>query len=163
MHDWGSRQVLKRSKSEKAEKRHEWEPHGEGVLLVCDDPDAAELLSRLMTADGHDVHRVETAEGAVRHLLATPRRATVLSLSGPTANRQLLEKIRTHPNPPVSEVAVVLMADDVAAGSEAWAKGADGFLARPFHAEQLSAELQGALDRPFADRVAHREAERDTD
>lgn len=155
--------MLRRSRTDKGGKRHEWEPHGEGVLLVSDDPDAGELLNRLMAADGHDVHRVETAEGAVRHLLATPRRAAVLSLSGPTANRQLLEKIRSHPNPPVSEVAVVLLADDVAAGREAWDKGADGFLAHPFHAEQLTAELQGALDRPLADRPAHREAERNTD
>ena len=152
--------MLKRSRSDKVEKRQEWEPHGQGVLLVCDDPDAGELLSRLMTADGHDVHRVETAEGAVRHLLASPRQATVLSLSGPTANRQLLDKIRDHPNPPVREVAVVLLADEVAAGREAWDKGADGFLARPFHAEQLSVELQGALDRPLAARPAHREAQR---
>jgi DNA-binding response OmpR family regulator len=127
--------------------------------LVCDDPDAGELLSRLMAADGHSVHRVETAEGAVRHLLATPRQATVLSLSGPTANRQLLEKIRSHPNPPVSEVAVVLLADEMEAEQDAWEAGADGFLARPFHAEQLSAELTGALDRPFADRQAHRDAQ----
>ncbi len=155
--------MLKRSKAEKAERRREWEPHGEGVLLVCDDPDAGELLSRLITADGHDVHRVETAEGAVRHLLATPRRAAVLSLSGPTANRQLLEKIRDHPNPPVSEVAVVLLADDVTAGREAWDKGTDGFLARPFHAEQLSAELQGAIERPLVARAAHRITQLDAD
>jgi len=156
--------VLKRSKADKAEKRAaSWEPHGEGVLLVCDDPDAGELLSRLMTQDGHDVHRVETAEGAVRHLLATPRHAAVLSLSGPTANRQLLEKIRDHPNPPVSEVAVVLLADDVEAARDAWDHGTDGFLARPFHADQLREELQGALDRPLAARAAHREAARDAD
>jgi DNA-binding response OmpR family regulator len=152
--------VLKRSKADKG-KRHDWEPHGEGILLVCDDLDAGELLSRLMTADGHDVHRVETAEGAVRHLLATPRRAAVLSLSGPTANRHLLEKIREHPNPPVSEVAVVLLADEVTAGPEAWDKGADGFLARPFHNEQLTAELQAAIDRPLAARADHRAAQRD--
>jgi DNA-binding response OmpR family regulator len=154
--------VLKRSRSDK-DKRREWEPHGEGVLLVCDDPDAGELLNRLMAADGHDVHRVETAEGAVRHLLATPRRATVLSLSGPTANRQLLDKIRTHPNPPVAEVAIVLLADDIGAGREAWENGVDGFLARPFHADQLATELQGALDRPLADRQAHRDAQLDAD
>ena len=35
-----------------------------------------------------------------------------------------------------------------------------GFLARPFHAEQLTTEVQGALDRPLAARPAHREAER---
>lgn len=155
--------MLRRSRTDKGDKRHEWEPHGEGVLLVCDDPDAGELLTRLMAADGHDVHRVETAEGAIRHLLATPRRAVVLSLSGPTANRQLLEKIRSHPNAPVSEVAVVLLADDVAAGPEAWDKGADGFLARPFHTEQLSTEVQSALDRPLTDRPAHRESERNAD
>ncbi len=150
--------MLKR-KADRAEKRQEWEPHGEGVLLVCDDPDAGELLSRLITADGHDVHRVETAEGAIRHLLATPRRATVLSLSGPTANRQLLEKIRAHPNQPVADVAIVLLADEIAAGPEAWANGADGFLARPFHADQLSAELRAAAQRPLADRQAHRDAQ----
>ena len=153
--------MLKRSKADKADKRHEWEPHGEGVLLVCDDPDAGELLDRLMTRDGHHVHRVETAEGAVRHLLATPRRAAVLSLSGPTANRQLLEKIRDHPNPPVAEVAVVVLADDVAGERDAWDSGADGFLARPFHEEQLTQELQGAIDRPLVAREAYREAQRE--
>ena len=155
--------MLRRSRTDKGDKRHEWEPHGEGVLLVCDDPDAGELPTRRMAADGHDVHRVETAEGAIRHRLATPRRAGVLSRSGPTANRQLLEKIRSHPNAPVSEVAVVLLADDVAVGPEAWDKGADGFLARPFHTEQLSTEVQSALDRPLTDRPAHREAERNAD
>ena len=132
--------VLRRTKREEGGSRREWEPHGVGVLLVCDDPDAGELLSRLMAADGHSVHRVETAEGAVRHLL---------------------EKIRSHPNPPVSEVAVVLLADEMEAEQDAWEAGADGFLARPFHAEQLSAELTGALDRPFADRQAHRDAQLD--
>ncbi len=156
--------MLRRSKREEGGgRRRDWEPHGEGVLLVCDDPDAGELLARLMAVEGHDVHRVETAEGAVRHLLATPRRATVLSLSGPTANRQLLDKIRSHPNPPVSEVAVVLLADEVEAEAEAWEAGADGFLARPFHAEQLATELAGALDRPLADREAHRAAQLDAD
>lgn len=152
--------MLKRSRSE---KRRDWEPAGEGVLLVCDDPDGAELLARLMAADGHDVQRVETAEGAVRHLLATPRRGAVLSLSGPTANRKLLEKLRSHPNPPVAEVAIVLLADDEAAEPEAWAKGADGFLARPFHAEQLTAELTAALERPLDARPAHRQARLDAD
>jgi DNA-binding response OmpR family regulator len=151
--------VLKRSKSDKAGKGQDWEPRGEGILLVCDDPDAGELLSRLIAADELDVHRVETAEGAVRHLLATPREAVVLSLSGPTANRQLLEKIRAHPNQPVSDVAIVLLADEIAAGPEAWANGADGFLARPFHADQLSAELRAAAQRPLADRQAHRDAQ----
>jgi len=155
--------VLKRSKADKADRRQEWEPQGEGVLLVCDDPDAGELLDRLMTRDGHHVHRVETAEGAVRQLLATPRRAAVLSLSGPTANRQLLEKIRDHPNPPVAEVAVVVLADDVAGEREAWERGADGFLARPFHEEQLTHELQGAIDRPLVAREAYREAQREAD
>ena len=155
--------MLKRSKADKTDRRREWEPHGEGVLLVCDDPDAGELLSRLITADGHDVHRVETAEGAVRHLLATPRVAAVLSLSGPTANRQLLEKIRDHPNPPVAEVAVVLLADDVNAAREAWDKGADGFLARPFHAEQLTTELADAIARPLVARAAHRVTQLDAD
>jgi DNA-binding response OmpR family regulator len=152
--------VLKRSKADRGDKRQSWEPHGEGVLLVCDDPDAGELLSRLLAQDGHDVHRVETAEGAIRHLLATPRQAAVLSLSGPTANGELLTKIRQHPNAPVNEVAVVVLADDVSAGPDHWDKGADGFLARPFHAGQLSTELQGALDRPLAARAAHREAAR---
>ena len=153
--------MLKRSKADKAERRQSsWEPHGDGVLLVCDDPDAGELLTRLMAQDGHDVHRVETAEGAVRHLLATPRQAAVLSLSGPTANRELLVKVREHPNAPVNEVAVVVLADDVGAQADSYDKGADGFLARPFHAEQLSTELRGALDRPLAARAAHRESAR---
>jgi DNA-binding response OmpR family regulator len=156
--------VLKRSKADKADKRQEWGgAGGEGVLLVCDDPDAGELLARLMAADGHDVHRVETPEGAVRHLLATPRRVAVLSLSGPTANRQLLGQIRDHPNRPVAEVAVVLLGDDVDAAREAWEKGADGFLARPFHSEQLSTELREAIERPLADRDAHRAAQLDAD
>jgi DNA-binding response OmpR family regulator len=147
--------VLKRSRS----KSQAWEGGAEGVLLVCDEPDAGELLGRLIAQDGHDLHRVETAEGALRHLLATPRKAAVLSLSGPTANRQLVDKVRSHPNPPVSEVALVVLADDEGAGPELWDAGADGFLARPFHADQLSEELTAALERPLDQRQAHREAQ----
>jgi len=139
------------------------EPAGEGVLLVCDDPDAGELLARLLGREGHDVHRVETAEGALRHLLATPRRGAVLSLSGPTANRQLVDKVRAHPNPAVAEVALVALAPEDAAasaGDEAWQAGADGFLARPFHERELTEEVRAALTRPLEDRAAHREAQR---
>jgi DNA-binding response OmpR family regulator len=148
--------VLKRSKSD---KRRAWEGTADGVLLVCDDPDAGELLARLISRDGHDLHRVETAEGALRHLLATPRRAAVLSLSGPTANRQLAEKVRAHPNPPVSEVALVALVDSEGLVPELWDAGVDGLLIRPFHADQLSEELTAALDRPLEDRPAYRDAQ----
>jgi DNA-binding response OmpR family regulator len=150
--------MLKRGRSE---KRRGWEPPAEGILLVCDDPDAGELLARLIDRDGHDVHRVETAEGALRHLLATPRLGAVLSLSGPTANRQLTDKIRSHPNPPVAGVALVLLADDDAEAAPAWEAGVDGFLVRPFHADDLSATLKAAIGRTPDERAAHRQDQLD--
>ena len=55
---------------------------------------------------------------------------------------------------------MVVLADHVGAQADAYDRGADGFLARPFHAEQLSGELRGALERPLAARPAHREAAR---
>jgi DNA-binding response OmpR family regulator len=134
--------LRKRSRSEKDQARG---PGGEGVLLVCDDPDAGELLARLITKDGHDLQRVETAEGALRHLLATPRAAGVLSLSGPTANRQLIEEIRSHPSASMSEVALLALTDDEASAEGARMEGADAALARPFHAAELTAELTAVI------------------
>ncbi len=155
--------MLKRRRTDKAQAAGRGWEGARGVLLVCDDPDAGEVLARLLIAAGHDLDRVETAEGTVRHLVSSPKGAVVLSLAGPKANLALLDKIRAHPNAPVHEVAVVVLADDLATGRAAWEAGADGFLARPFHAEQLTAELAAALDRPLDARADHRAAQLDAD
>lgn len=150
--------MLKRSRSDK--KASPWGA-GQGLLLVCDDPDAGELLTRLLRQTEHDVDRVETAEGAMRNLLAAPRWAMVLALSGAGANRRLLEKVRDHPKASVAQVAAVVLADDLADGAKAWGAGADGFLARPFHAAHLLEEVRAAAERPLDDRAAHRQARLD--
>jgi DNA-binding response OmpR family regulator len=57
----------------------------------------------------------------------------------------------------VGAVPVVVCSWDDGLRAQAWITGTDGWLTRPFHADQLVAELTAAIRRPAADRDAHRQ------
>jgi len=52
----------------------------------------------------------------------------------------------------------VLVGRSEGAGLLAWQGGADGFLVRPFHADDLCRAIDEALARPDAEREQHRRA-----
>jgi len=137
-----------------------WRTDEPKVLVVADDRDAGELLARLFDEAGWLASLAFSADAAVAEL-AEPDAGysgVVLDLSRADASAGLdaLRSIRALSGP-ASVMPVVMCSWNDGDRAQAWVRGVDGFLTRPFHANALVAEVTAAVERPMADRDPHRQ------
>ena len=140
------------------------EPVGAAHLLVVnDDPGGCELLVRLLSRAGHEVERAHNQDQAMGQLAVARIDCVVLDLAtgGIGQNLKLLDLIRSSVTKSVAAVRVVLVAPQSSNRMFSWQAGIDAFIARPFHADELLAQVNEALSRPDADRERHRRRELD--
>lgn len=133
------------------------------ILLVADDPDVSELLARVLATDGHQIRRAVSQQAAMVALLNDPPACVVLDLtrSGTGGNLKLLDAIRTAEDVTVATTRVVLCGGKAANRLFSWESGVDAFLQHPFHARELLAEVAAVVERPDAERQAHRRQQAD--
>ena len=153
---------LRRSKTD----THHWKktpPRPWHVLVVADDPDGAELMVRLLARAGHEVSSAPAQQATLVALTRRTVHCVVLNLSvaGSGGNLKVLDAIRTNPDDRVSGARVVLCSSGGTNRLFAWESGVDGFLASPFHVDELIAQIQEVIERPDTERRSHRRAERD--
>jgi DNA-binding NtrC family response regulator len=132
--------------------------HPVAVLVVHEDPDGCELLVRIVQACDVPVRRAHTFAQMASALDEQPPTVVVLDVStgGVGGNLKLLDAIRHHADETVANCRVVLIAGSGASELFCWQAGIDGFLARPFHADDLVRAVTEALARPEDDRKPHR-------
>jgi DNA-binding response OmpR family regulator len=128
------------------------------VLVVNDDGDACELLVRILGSAGFratGAHSQNEAMGQIGELLP---RCVVLDMSagGIGSSLKLLDTIRSHDDNRVSSSRAVLVAASTKNRSFSFQSGADAYLIRPFHADDLVAQVRDVVDRPDDDRARHR-------
>lgn len=131
------------------------------VLVVNDDHDGAELLVRLL---GHAGYRATPAYddvdamGQVHDLLP---RCVVLDMTrgGVGSSLKVLDSIRSHADPRIHRMRVLLCAASAKNRSFSYQSGADAFLVRPFHIDDLLALVAEVMERPDKERAEHRRAE----
>ena len=130
------------------------------VLVVNDEPDACELLNRILLAAGYQVARAHDTLQMTAALTDRPH-AVILDVSagGIGGNLKLLDTIRGQQDPALAATRVVLCATNASNAMFSWQAGIDAFVLRPFHADELLAELAQVLargddDRPMARRRA---------
>ena len=133
------------------------------VLVVNDDENACELLVRLLTRAGHDVDRAHNADQALAQLSVGRVDCAVLDLAagGIGQNLKLIDTIRSSVTKSISGVRVVLIAQQGSSRLFSWQAGIDAFVARPFHANELLAQVNDTLSRPDGERERHRRQEVD--
>lgn len=129
---------------------------GSGVVVAGDDADARELLARVMARAGHGVEQVDAPAAAFDALTATPRLALLALFHGDRAV-MLAQDVRAAADPGVAAVPIVVVADDDPTAQAATVAGADGALTRPFHADELTGELDAVLARSPEERAASRD------
>jgi two-component system, OmpR family, response regulator VanR len=143
--------VLRRSKNEKAGPTR--------ILVVNDDPDACELIARIIESAGWIAERCHAHSDALAALSeAKPAFKAVLvdfQAGGASAGLKLLDDIRRMPA--FTGMPVLLLTHNNANRLFAWQAGIDGFLVRPFHADQLINEVYAVLTRTLQERDAYRE------
>lgn len=127
-------------------------PH---ILVVDDDPEIADLVGRLLSAEGYGVSRAADARAARRALDAGPVDLIVLDLMLP--GKDGLTFCRELRAEGVATPIVMLTAKgddfDRVLGLE---MGADDYLPKPFHSRELLARVKAVLRRsdPAAMRPA---------
>jgi CheY-like chemotaxis protein len=121
----------------------------ETVLVVDDEPGLRALARTGLQQHGFDVLAVETGEQALEILgRGEPRVDAMLldlTLPGIPGEAVLREVHRTAPHLPIVIASGYATMESQAAWMEA---GAVGFVAKPFHIQQVAQRLREALDRP---------------
>ena len=131
------------------------------VLVVNDDPAACEMLVRMVGAKGFRTLGATSVDEATSRVMGDLPRCVVLDLSagGIGSNLKVLDAIRSHDDRRVNETRVVLCAMSPRNRSYSFQSGADSFLVRPFHLDELAEQLEDVLDRPHEERARHRRDE----
>ena len=152
---------LRRSKTDQGEWKAPARPWH--VLVVADDPDGAEILIRVLARAGHEVSLAPAQQATLAALTRRPVHCVILNLTdaGSGGNLKVLDAIRTNPDDRVSSARVVLCSPGGVNRLFAWESGVDGFIAGPFHIDELLAQVREVVERPEGDRRTHRRIQRD--
>ena len=131
------------------------------VLIVNSDPDACEMLVRMVGSRGHRAIGATTGDEATGRIVNELPRCVVLDLdaNGIGTSLKVLDTIRSHDDLRVSTARVVLCALSAKNRSFSYQSGADGFVVRPFHVNDLVEQISTVLTRANEDRPRHRRDE----
>lgn len=131
------------------------------VLIVNDDPDACEMLVRMVSSKGYRAIGATSGDEATGRIVHELPRCIVLDLDagGIGTGLKVLDTIRSHHDQRVSTARVLLCAASPKNRSFSFQSGADSFVLRPFHLDELVAQIADVLARPHDDRARHRRDE----
>lgn len=124
------------------------------VLVASTDPDAREVMARVLESASLDAVRLPAAESVPDAVVSSRPAGLLLDLGA--VNLETLRAVRERDEPAAARVRVVVIGTGPAGGRLAWQAGADGYLVRPFHADDLVASLRDALALDEAARVTRR-------
>lgn len=128
------------------------------VLIAGDEAGANELLARVLTSHGFRTVVASSVDAATARAVEQLPRAAVIDLSGGgiSSSLQLLDWFRSNEDPRINRTRVIVVARSSANRSFSFQSGADDFLQRPFHADDLVAAIEGALAVPYDDMPVRR-------
>ncbi len=115
------------------------------ILLVDDDVDLAELIKTKLSAEGHDVHSINTGDGAFEKAKEVRPDLAILDIMLPgVTGYQICRRLRKDPE--LYRLGILILTalgeePEVMHGLE---QGADDFLAKPFKLDHLTEKI-GAL------------------
>ena len=131
------------------------------VLVVNDDHNACELLVRFLAQAGYRTAGASSDLEAIEKLHEELPRCVVLDMTtgGVGSSLAILDQIRSHADRRISSARVVLCASSPRNRSFSFESGADAFVVRPFHLDDLIEHVADVLDRPQEERARHRRDE----
>jgi two-component system KDP operon response regulator KdpE len=116
-----------------------------GVLVVDDDPQAAKLVTSLLTSRGYEVRTANEAESAMSSIRARCPALIITDLEMPHLDGiELCRRVRETSNVPI---IVVSSNSDGRSEVAALDSGADDYLVKPLSTDKLLARVRVALRR----------------
>jgi DNA-binding response OmpR family regulator len=131
------------------------------VLVVNDDPDACEMLVRLLRPHGFRTEGAHSPDEAMSVVADQIPRCVLLDMTsgGIGSGLRALHQIRTHDDRRISTARVVLTAASPRNRLFSFQSGADAFMVRPFHLDDVVEHIRDILERPQEERARHRRDE----
>lgn len=128
------------------------------VLVVNDEPDACEVLVRLLRPSGFRTVGADSTTAAMSAITEQLPRCVVLDMTagGVGSSLRILDQIRSHDDRRISSARVLLCASSPRNRTFSFQSGADAFVVRPFHLDEVAASIRDILDRAHEDRARHR-------
>ena len=130
---------------------------GSRVLVINDDHDACELIARLIESAGWPADRLYDISATLDTLQSGAYLGVVMdSLTlGVNDAFKALDEIRSGPAS-LRDVPVVIIASTDTNRLFAFQSGADGYVVRPVHSDELMDVMHLVLDRSSEERVEYR-------
>lgn len=131
------------------------------VLVVNDERDACELVSRFLGHAGFETVSAHSDLEALTALYSRFPRCVVLDMTtgGVGSSLKILDQIRSADDRRISTTRVVLCATSPKNRTFSFQSGADAFVVRPFHIEDLILQVTEVIERPQEERARHRRDE----
>ena len=112
------------------------------VLVVDDDPDMAAYLVRLLAAEGMIAETVHSGDAAMVYSMATPPDLVLLDVMMPgTSGFDVCERLKADAATAMIPVVLVTALEDQQSRVRGIRAGADDFLSKPVHREELVARV----------------------
>jgi DNA-binding response OmpR family regulator len=148
--------LLKRSRIDDTDDTQAGSP-ASAVLVLNKDPDACELVARLVEFAGFPTVRFFDPDSVVDQLTEGGVTAVVVDSlgTGSSAAFEVLTAIRAA-HASVSDTVVIILAATDTNRLYAYQSGVDGYVVRPFHADDLVELVRATLGRSLEDRVQYR-------
>ncbi len=118
------------------------------ILVVDDDPIIRKLLSRALTADGHEVRLADNGAHALEQLEQAPSDVVLLDIVMPGMDGiEVLDRIKTDPRLHNLPVIMISGLDDYDSVVRCIESGAEDYLPKPFDPVLLRARIAGGLNK----------------
>ena len=113
------------------------------VLVVDDDPDMAAFLARLLESEGMIAETVHGGDAAMVYVMATPPDLVLLDVLMPgTDGFEICERLKADAATAMIPVVLVTALEDQQSRVRGIRAGADDFLSKPVHREELVARVK---------------------
>ena len=117
------------------------------IMVVEDDVQASTFLAEVLTAEGYVPIVVNESSRAMGMANATLPDAFLLDLMMPEPDGfRLCRMLRANPNFVASPIIIVTALDDTDSRIVAFGAGANDYIVKPFHINELSAKLKALLE-----------------
>lgn len=131
------------------------------VLVVGDNPQSNELLVRILHANGYRAVGTDRAADTAALAADALPRCIVLDIAskGIGTTLQILDAVRTHGDERVHSARIIVVARSASNRNFSFQSGADAYLLRPFHANELLRTVDEVLQIPLEDLPEYRRSQ----
>lgn len=117
------------------------------IMIVEDDKQASTFLAEVLSMDGHAPIVVNDSSRAMAMAEATLPDAFLLDLMMPEPDGfKLCRMLRANPKFAITPIMIVTAMDDTDSKIVAFGAGANDYLIKPFHIDELTSKLKDLLE-----------------